>query len=219
VAQFGAFIDDGGYTDAAFWKSDAAWRWLKSATRTGPRDWDGQRLHPNRPVVFVTWYEAMAYCAWLQTKLHAMGRMPQGHVIRLPSEAEWEKAARWRSEEKPSPLLYPWGNADWSPDRANIAESGISHPTPVGMYPEGATLSGLHDLAGNVFEWTGTGFGAYPYDAKRNGEQGNGIVLRGGSYNLNSDWARCACRNRLNPVNDWYDSGIRVVLSLANAGF
>ena len=219
VAQFGAFIDGGGYTDAAFWKNEAAWRWLKSETRTGPTDWDGQRLHPNRPVFLVTWYEAMAYCAWLETKLQAMGRMPQGHVIRLPSEAEWEKAARWRSGEAPSPLPYPWGNEDCSPDRANIDESGISHPTPVGMYPEGATASGLHDMAGTVFEWTVTGWGAYPYDSKRNGEQGNGLVLRGGSFNLTSVRARCAFRRRNLPDYGWYFGGFRVVLSLANSGF
>ncbi|MEI7869767.1 MAG: SUMF1/EgtB/PvdO family nonheme iron enzyme [Candidatus Methylumidiphilus sp.] len=219
VAQFGAFIEDGGYADAAFWKNDAAWRWLKSETRTGPADWDGQRLHPNRPVSSVTWYESMAYCAWLETKLQAMGRMPQGHVIRLPSEAEWEKAARWRSGEAPSPLRYPWGNGDWSPDRANISESGISHPTPVGMYPEGATDSGLYDMAGNVFEWTVTGFGDYPYDSKRNGEQGNGLVVRGGSWDYNSYRARCAFRDWGNPGYYWFIIGFRVVLSLANAGF
>ncbi|MFZ4701221.1 MAG: SUMF1/EgtB/PvdO family nonheme iron enzyme [Candidatus Methylumidiphilus sp.] len=219
VAQFGAFIEDGGYADAAFWKNDAAWRWLKSETRTGPADWDGQRLHPNRPVSSVTWYESMAYCAWLETKLQAMGRMPQGHVIRLPSEAEWEKAARWRSGEAPSPLRYPWGKEDWSPDRANIDESGISHPTPVGMYPEGATASGLYDMAGNVFEWTVTGWGDYPYDTKRNGEQGNGLVVRGGSCYYDSLRARCASRSRNNPGYIWLNVGFRVVLSLANADF
>jgi len=87
------------------------------------------------------------------------------------------------------------------------------------MYPEGATDSGLYDMAGNVFEWTVTGFGDYPYDSKRNGEQGNGLVVRGGScYDL-SLRARCAYRYWGDPGDYWCGIGFRVVLSLANAGF
>jgi formylglycine-generating enzyme required for sulfatase activity len=99
-----------------------------------PKRWDKQVQYPNRPVVNVSWHEAAAYCAWAG--------------VHLPTEAQWERAARGQ-EGRP----YPWGNEEPDGERANYKDSGIDSPTPVGLFPKGATPDGIYDLAGNVWEW------------------------------------------------------------------
>lgn len=131
-------------------------------------------LHPNRPVVNVTWYEAAAYCAW------AGGR--------LPSEAEWERAARGTEARK-----YPWGNEPPEASRANYDETKAGAATPVGLLPRGATPEGIQDLAGNVWEWTADWY-----------ETGKSRVIRGASFS--------GARLRRAAVRDWYDPGSRVGL-------
>jgi formylglycine-generating enzyme required for sulfatase activity len=118
-----------------------------------PENWDQQQEHPNWPVVNVTWHQATAYCQW------AGGR--------LPSEEEWERAAR-----RPDGTKYPWGNDDINPSRANYDESKIGHPTPVGLYPSGASAEGACDLVGNVLEWTSSEWS----------KGGGTYVWRGGSF-------------------------------------
>jgi len=198
VAQFRCFVDAKGYENSAWWtKTGWAWRrgewdstvedenlrnWLKTRPaelRGAPMWWDEQRTYPNRPVYGVSWFEAMAYCAWLNEQLRAS--LPSGYAVRLPTEAEWEKAARDLSpRERGEPeggRRYPWGNDDWDEGRANIDQSGINHVSPVGMYPRGATPSGLHDVSGNVWEWTHSLYKLYPYraDDGHNDEDAEGI--------------------------------------------
>ncbi len=105
-----------------------------------PRDWDQQLAYPNRPVVKVSWREAAAYCGWAG--------------LRLPSEAEWERAARG-VEGRP----YPWGPEEPDATRANYDETKIGAPAPVGVFPRGATPEGIEDLAGNVWEWVADWYG------------------------------------------------------------
>jgi formylglycine-generating enzyme required for sulfatase activity len=100
-----------------------------------PQNWDKQQEHLNWPVVNVTWHQAAAYSKWVGG--------------RLPTEEEWERAARG-----PNGTKYPWGNDDIDPSRANYGESEIRHPTPVGLYPSGASAEGVYDMVGNVIEWT-----------------------------------------------------------------
>ena len=128
VFNYLQFVEANGYSQEVFWMAGGY------GERWGPSRWQGQLRYPNRPVVHVNWFEAMAYCAW------AGGR--------LPSEAEWECAACGGRED----VRYPWG--DTAPDEyhANFRENGPHHPTPVGLYPEGATASGIQDLAGNCYE-------------------------------------------------------------------
>src|SRR5262249_13650785 len=99
-----------------------------------PQRWEEQQEHPNWPVVNVPLHQTAAYCQWVG--------------CRLPTEEEWERAARG-----PECTKYPWGNEDIDPTRANYNESQIGHPTPVGLFPAGASAEGVYDMVGNVLEW------------------------------------------------------------------
>jgi formylglycine-generating enzyme required for sulfatase activity len=162
VEEYRRFMEDDGYQNLPWWKNGGF------GELSRPDDWDDQLLHPNCPVVKVTWYEAAAWCAW------AKGR--------LPTEAEWERAARGLEGRK-----YPWGNEEPDPERANYRRTKIKQPTPVGLFPPGMTRDGVHDLAGNVWEWVGD-WHAEDYYQKSpfvnpNGPQsGKGRVVRGGSW-------------------------------------
>src|ERR1019366_4642223 len=161
VFEYDRFIVVGSYAEEKFWKAGGYDEFA------APGHWQQQLRYPNRPVVEVSWYEAAAYCAW------------KGG--RLPTEAEWECAVRARREG----VRYPWGNQEPNEFRANYGEGGPGQPTPVGMYPEGATPQGVHDLAGNVFQWTADWLGDYSEAAAKNPkgpEKGSGKVLRGGSW-------------------------------------
>jgi hypothetical protein len=120
VAQYAVFVADG---------------------REEPDDWNDQLRFPNRPVVYVTWHDARTYCDWLNGKLQGkksfVGWFDRGYEITLPTEAEWEKAARHSDDRR-----YPWGSEDLDEDRANVSID-IGHPTSVGMYPRGSAPSGL----------------------------------------------------------------------------
>ena len=214
VAQYDAFVRDGGYTEEDWWTTKEARAWLHESERAMPKDWDTQRLHPNRPVVSVTWYEAMAYCAWLDDRLRQRdpALMADGYIIRLPTEAEWEKAARHTGnpQDQPTARRYPWGEADWNPQLANINQSKLGHASPVGSYPLGATPTGLYDLAGNVWEWMHTAYAKYPYDPVRDPpDAGAGRVLRGGSWFNDARYCRSAFRDGNDPDGRVNYSGFR----------
>lgn len=167
--------------------------------RREPYYWHDRRFNQdNQPVVGINWYEAMAYAAWL-------GRVT-GKAYVLPTEAQWEWAARRNSGK--TDRRYPWGD-EWEVERCNSSESRLGRPSPVGVYPQGATPDGLHDLAGNVYEWTGTLYRPYPYesDDDRESAQVDGLrVARGGSWYNGPAQVRCAFRYWNLPWywgNDW----------------
>jgi formylglycine-generating enzyme required for sulfatase activity/tRNA A-37 threonylcarbamoyl transferase component Bud32 len=178
-----------------------------------PYNWDRRRRTPPKgleehPVVLVTWEDARAYCAWL--------REVTGYPCRLPTEAEWEKAARWDPKAEWA-RRYPWGEAlapDEDKTRANVDAHGALRlaTSPVGQYsPQGDSPYGLVDMAGNVWEWTGSLYRPYPYDADDGREApdaGGERVVRGGAYDEGPLLARCAWRN-----------GVKPDLRLANIGF
>ena len=185
-----------------------------------------QGLQPEQatcPAVNITWREALAYCEWLTSTWSAEGKLAANQIVRLPTEAEWEKAACG-----PDGRTYPWGK-EWDMLRCNTSESGPSEPTPVGIYPTGASPFGCLDMAGNVWEWTSSLWGVwtrgeikleygYPYDPNDGRENiwadDNTLrVLRGGSYTLNRSFARCAFRFRDYPYywSGYY--GFRIVVA------
>ena len=142
------------------------WEYAFFAEEKGvkPNEWASQLLRPNCPVTSVSWLDASAYCQWAG--------------VRLPSEVEWEVAARGAEER-----IYPWGNSDPDPQRANYDEARLGRVSPVGLFPLGATPEGIADLAGNVSEWTADWFDAAgKYKTQRGGSWAFGPVNLRAAY-------------------------------------
>jgi formylglycine-generating enzyme required for sulfatase activity len=207
----------------------AAYLAAEGSALTAPERFRGV---PNHPVVNVSWHEAVGYCAWLTAALRAWtGASPSmaawleatvraGWVATLPSEAEWEKAARGTTG-----AVYPWG-VEYDRERANTAETRMFRASPVGAFNGGESPYHAHDMSGNVWEWTrslwGDDFGTprfgYPYDPVDGREDAlapNSVsrVVRGGSFISSHVVARADCRFRYLPDARFYDLGFRVVVS------
>ena len=181
VAQYRAFVRATGY------------RPERNALR-------GKSDHPVRRV---SWDDAMAFCQWA-------GEATRGDV-HLPTEAEWEKAARGRDGRR-----YPWGNERPTRDRCNCGLGPLT-TTPVGRYsPQGDSSYGCADMAGNVWEWTSSLYKAYPYDAEdgREDPDSRGMrVVRGGSFGSFARYVRSAYRNLNVPTSGYSVVGFRVSAS------
>jgi formylglycine-generating enzyme required for sulfatase activity len=168
-----------------------------------PNFWDDSRFnHPAQPVVGVSWFEARAYCAWLSAQT--------GNSYRLPTEAEWEAAARGEQGWQ-----YAYGQEYGAAD-CNTFETHVRRTTPIGVFPGGQTPAGITDLSGNVWEWTSSQYRPYPYDPADGREDPADAeirrVLRGGSWdNFRSD-ARAASRYDLTPDLRLNYLGCRVVV-------
>ncbi len=209
-AQYEKFVNDpeGGYAVGRYWtKAGRKWR----EDKRQPWLWGDPDWHiSNHPVVGVTWYEAVAFCRWLSKKL--------GCEVRLPTEAEWEKAARGIDGR-----VYPWGD-EYISGYANINEIALDvgpfylrRTSAVGIYHIPNTPYGLQDTSGNVWEWCATKWGWNYEDglkAMDNDPEGSEVrVLRGGSWSYIRGNARCAFRHWDDPVN-WDDGrGFRVCAS------
>jgi len=171
--QFRPFVEGDGYTNQTYWDA-AGWQWRTENKVNQPGCWsDSQWNSANQPVACVTWYEAMAYTHWVSVQT--------SQRFSLPTEAEWEKAARGTDGR-----IYPWGNT-WEVNLANSNESGIGKTTPVGQYPRGASPYGALDMAGNAWEWTRSIYTPYPYNPTDGREDGSnpaqkGFTLRGGAW-------------------------------------
>lgn len=207
-----AFIADGGYHDERWWAPEG-WARIREHSVEAPLFWrrDGGRwlrrrfgvtepVAEDEPVVHVSWYEADAYARWA-------GR-------RLPTEAEWEKAARHDPATGRS-RRYPWGDADPGPGHANLGQRHLG-PAPVGSHPEGASPLGVRQLIGDVWEWTSSdflaypGFRAFPYKEYSEVFFGPGHkVLRGGSFAVDPVACRGTFRNWDLPVRRQIFSGFR----------
>ena len=192
--QYEAFINDDGY------ENDRWWQGLSERIRKSVNsNWD----QSNRPKEIVNWYEAIAFCRWLSDKL--------GYNIQLPSEEQWERAARGTDGRE-----YPWGN-EYLSGYANVNETlekagphFLQQTLAVGLYPLAVSPEGVLDLAGNVFEWC-----LNEYDNPKNVSlEGNRArVLCGGSWYYDKDFARSSFRLGYDPIGRNYDFGFRVVCS------
>jgi formylglycine-generating enzyme required for sulfatase activity len=181
--------------------------------------WERYSSLGNHSVVTVTWYDARAYCDWLTEQLRAWEGTPgplarllreEDWLVRLPTEAEWEKAARGTDGR-----IYPWGN-EADPERANYEDTGIGSTSAVGCFPGGASPYRVEDLSGNVWEWCHSLHKPYPYDAedgRENPETRADRVLRGGAFS-SIEWnVRCARRLRYDPFDGVGYYGYRVVVA------
>jgi len=180
-------------------------------SRERPAFWEDERYgQPNHPVVGLTWYEGTAYCAWLTVQLRLAGRLADEQVVRLPTEVEWEYAARG-SASRP----YPWGR-NWDPALANTREGQVLAPTPVGAYAVTRTAFGCEDMSGTVWEWTHSLHRAYPYvanDGREDPDDPGYRVVRGSSWIDPHLYARCSYRGRHPPDFFDYDQGFRVIIA------
>ena len=147
-AQYQSFVDHGGYTDQ--WRecwSQEGWTWKEERQITEPERYGGEFDLPNHPVVGVSWYETSAFCQWLTLRFREAGELSESQEIRLPTEAEWEKAARGEDGR-----IYSWGN-EISPDFANYRDTGLGVTSTGGCFPRGKSPYGCEEMAGNVWEW------------------------------------------------------------------
>ncbi len=183
VEEYRLFVEDRGYEQRKYW-SDEGWARRQGESWLGPEDWESQLLQPNWPVVGVSVYEAEAYCAWKAEKC--------GRTLRLPSEIEWSAAATSPRGD------YPWGAKEPDEELCNFGIN-VGHPTPVGVYPSGAGPFGHLDLAGNVWEWTGTDV-----------DGGRFRVFRGGSWFNRARGCRSAYRFRFVPGGRRFNLGFRL---------
>jgi len=192
--QWVAFLRDSGYV----WKGLADWwQWIH-------QDKYDEKIHvaskisslvippgkEKHPVVYVTWHDCVAFCEWATQQL-TVGEAAGARCIRLPTEAEWEKAARGTDKYK-----YPWGNNEPTTNLCNFNRN-IDYTTVVGAYPEGASPYGVLDMAGNVWEWTLSDYRPYPYQADDGRDDlilSNTKVVSGGSWRDDEDYLRCAFR-------------------------
>jgi formylglycine-generating enzyme required for sulfatase activity len=214
VAQYAAFIADGGYQNKDYW-TPQGWNWIQERNRTQPWKWDNSKYNsPNQAVIGVAWYECMAFCAWLTAQLDETG-----YAVQLPTEAEWEAAAAYDAQMQRR--TYPWGEEEPTPEHAIFEDdqgNKLGAPAPVGVCPGGATACGALDMGGQVWEWCHSSHKAYPQGAhiacaEFNRDEGD-VPLRGGSWKINRTNVRCAARYGGIPIFNVIYCGCRVLLSL-----
>ena len=186
--------------------SEEGWQWREENEIYEPeylhdRKWNA----PNFPVVGISWYEAEAYANWLSERT--------GHQYRLPTEAEWEKAARGTKGFK-----YPWGE-QFDKNLCNSFEARLHRTSPVGIFPKGKSPYGCFDMAGNVWEWCSDRYNK-KYSANSSDKNPKGPsdcadrVLRGGCWSSNTRNCRSADHYRNDPRNRDGSLGFRILQEL-----
>jgi iron(II)-dependent oxidoreductase len=212
--EFMEFVEAGGYRNREYW-SDEGWAFIQEGKIEAPKHWNRnssgtwvtrsmdivESVNPRRPVIHVCWHEAQAYCRFAG--------------YRLPTEAEWEKAASFdptRGEQR----RYPWGDESPTPEHANLDQQSFM-AAEVGAYPMGVSAVGCHQMIGDVWEWVSSdfmpypGFEAFPYDEYSKVFFGPDYkVLRGGSWATRPGAIRNTFRNWDYPIRRQIFSGFRV---------
>jgi iron(II)-dependent oxidoreductase len=203
VGQYAAFLESGQAAERQWW-SEAGWAWRQGlangwgrVNRAQPDDWTRQQYELQHPVTGVTFYEAEAYCLWLGAQ--------KNRVVRLPTEAEWEKAARGE-DSRP----WPWGE-QFSPDKANTLEREVGGTMAVGNCTGDLSPYQLLDMAGNVQEWTTSTYRPAPDEHFADAEL---RVARGGSWHDTAYGARTSFRHVYPPGYYFPFLGFRIVVGL-----
>lgn len=215
-AQYEPFVNGDGYTNRDYW-TDAGWEWKGDKTHPEAYWRDPQWHIANHPVIGVTWYESYAYTRWLnalsQTDLKSLmlpsasTELNASYEIRLPTETEWEKAARGIDGR-----IYPYGNT-FDPSRGNVWETEIRRTSAVGLFHGAELLRGLLDMSGNVWEWCLTLWRGSYEEQEDNSPEGSGVrVARGGAYYNDNLHSRAAHRANDEPNIPSDSQGFRVVL-------
>ena len=189
--QFGTFVAAAdGFYNPVWWAGLAA----DDEHRTQPGD-QAFKIG-NHPREMVSWYDAVAFTRWLSAKL--------GYAVMLPTEQQYERAARWTDGR-----LYPYGN-EFDAAQGNTLETGIRQTSAVGIFPKGASVEGIHDLSGNVWEW---GLNEYHYPERVGTTGSERRVLRGGSWFDDRIGARAAPRSYSDPLVRFNLIGFRLACS------
>jgi len=207
--------------------------YLEAIGKKKPKDWYQYNKYGNHPVARVSWFEAMEYCKWLTDVLKEDRDLPQqiqnilqggNWHISLPSEAEWEKAARGENGQ-----IYPWGD-NFDKDRLNYDESQIGRPSAVGCFAKNVSPYQIEEMSGNVWEWTRSIWGKdllkpdykypYKYDDGRESLDDKDVarVVRGGCWDYSAWLCRVAFRDRYTPGFRDDGIGFRLCLSPRSAG-
>ena len=232
-AQYREFVDAGGYEERSFWTT-AGWERKNKEPWVGPRLLKKDFMLDNHPVVGVSWYEAFAFTQWLQVYAAEQAWLPRGYTVDLPTELEWEKAARgghhvpeppvihaWHQgfDTDPVPMVqntnlgrqYPYGNAP-DRDKMNHSATKVGRTTAPGCFSLGRSPYGAEDMSGNVWEWGRERWSKTPPGQSKERKplvepDGSSLrVLRGGSF-VGFDFdCRCALRGGNFP---YYRSGLR----------
>lgn len=248
-AQFEGFVQAGGYSLEHYWseaKSADVWKktgvkgFGDSKARQRPKDYGSPHNLPNHPVVGITWFEMLAFTRWLTDSWQTEGVLPKKWAVVLPSEAEWEKAAKggmsipeqpvlltaagwiattspdYRLVENSEPQrLFPWGQ-NFDTERVNGTDSEIGRPSSPGAFASGASPYGCEEMSGTVWEWTRSQWRKYTYQLEDGREdvskvgRNTSMSLRGGAYYSEAGVLRCAFRLNLDPYLQVVNYGFRV---------
>lgn len=216
----------GDFRIALYPVTNAAYGAFVTETGRAWRSPDG--LTPDRrsaPATDLTWRDARAYCEWLTGRWRAERRIAMDETVRLPTEPEWERAARGdRQEPGGETIVYPWGT-NWRDDATNSEETGFNNTCTVGLFPQGRSPYGCYDMAGQAWEWCTTLWGddmatpsfRYPYrdDGREAADAGPAVrrVLRGGCFSSGKLKACCTYRGSLEPDGFWRGNGFRIVVA------
>jgi formylglycine-generating enzyme required for sulfatase activity len=211
VAEYACAVKAGAVKEPRSYDFPQGAKWAAPEVRGKTLSWQMQQQRPDHPVVMITWHEAKAYATWLAQ----VTQQPW----RLPTEAEWEKAARGTDGR-----IYPWGN-QWDKTKANTTDGGQKMTAPIGSYTEKGDASpwGAHDMAGNVNEWTSSVYQKHPPyradQAEKDEDTTSDRVLRGcgwysGNWFFGPEHARSAYRHyRQPPSSSSYTIGVRLGMS------
>jgi formylglycine-generating enzyme required for sulfatase activity len=201
VNQYAAFLESKAHQEKLWWSEDG-WDWLKGRAdgwgrkdRRVPDGWDAQLQKPAHPVTGVTYFEAEAYCKWIGSV--------KNKPVRLPSESEWEYAARG-DDGRP----FPWGE-DFDPRLVNTLEAEIGATVEAASMPGDSSPFGVMDMCGNVQQWTSSAYAPLPNEVVASGKL---FVARGGSFNDTVFGSRASYRRGYPPGFFYPFLGFRLVV-------